>query len=188
MIKQIPLSLLALVMVLLFQNCKKGSDDVAATATPVLQATINSIVWTPDTLSANITYNAATKTKVFNFSGTYNQRRLTCAVTLSSATSTNDFTLNSYTIDASGNPLITYSVQQKDSAGNYVFVPIVTAGNGDGLVTITAVDSASGLISGTFSFTTKKLNYDTDGNITTITNTVVSGGAFTKMPYTFISQ
>jgi hypothetical protein len=186
--KQLSLSFLALFIVLLFQNCKKSSDDTTATTTTVLQASINGTAWTPDTLSANITYNAAAKTKVLNFTGTYNQRRLTCAVTLNNATNTNDFTIGSYTVDATGNPLMTYSLQQKDNSGNYVFVPVATAGTGDGLVAVSGVDAAKGIITGSFSFTTKKFNYDSSGNIISISNNVISSGIFTNMPYTFISQ
>jgi len=153
-----------------------------------LQANVNNVTWTPDTLGANITYSAAKKTKVFSFTGTYLQQRLTCAVTLSNATNTNDFTLSSYTIDATGNPMMTYSSLQKGGTGAYVFVPLATAGLNEGNITITSINTVTGLISGSFNFTTKKANYDSSGNITSVTNIVVLGGYFTDMPYTFVSN
>ncbi len=184
--KRIALSLVVLLAMLL-QNCKKSSSDTSTTTTNyVLTANINGTVWEPDTLSANITYNVATKTKVLNFTGTYLQKRLTCAVSVSSATNTNDFPLGIYNVDATGNPVMTYSSLQKDSNGNLVFIPVVTAGAGDGYINITSV--SGGLISGTFAFTTRKANYDSNGNITSVTNNVISSGTIASMPYTFISN
>lgn len=185
--KQILVTALAILAISTFQSCKK-SADTPATAAPQLEALINGTSWAPDTLSAGITYYAATKTKVFNFTGTYKQRLLNCAITVSNAANTNDFTLTTYVVDATGNPLMTYSAQQKDSNGNYVFMPVATAAANNGTITISSINVASGLISGTFSFSDKKNNYDNNGNVVSITNTVISSGEFTNMPYKFISE
>jgi hypothetical protein len=187
--KQITLSLLVVMAVLFFQNCKKSSSsDDTTTATPVLSATINNTIWEPDTLSANITYTAASKTKVFNFTGTSGQKRLTCSVTTTSATNTNTFATGAYPVDAIGNTVMIYSAQKKDTNGNYVFVQVVAAAAGDGSINISDVEPASGTITGTFYFTHKITNYDSTGAVISVSNTVISGGAFTSMPYTFISN
>jgi hypothetical protein len=189
--KKIALTLLSAVIVLLFQNCKKSSTDdttTTTTATVNLQASVNGVAWTPDTLSAAITYNAATKTKAFNFTGKYNQKQIACSVTLSNATSINDFTIGTATVDATGNPAMVYSTQQKDSNGNYVFVPLMTAAENEGSVTVSSIDAVKGVITGSFSFAHRKTNYDNEGNVVSVTNTVISAGTFTDIPYTFMSK
>lgn len=187
--KNTPLLILAALIVLLFQNCKKGSsDDTTTTTTYKLSATVNGVSWTPDTLSASIVYNAATQTKTFSFSGNYNQRQISCAVKVSTTANTNDFPLSGYNVDATGNPVMTYSFQQKNSDGTYSFAPVATAAYNEGIVTVSSINTASKLITGTFSFSNKKYNYDSDGNIVSITNTTVASGTFTNMPYTFSSN
>jgi hypothetical protein len=186
--KKISLSVFAIFIILFFQNCKKSTTDNSTTTLPQLTAIINGITWTPDTLSASITYNAAAKTKTLSFTGTHSQKQIACTVTLNNATATNDFTTGANTVDATSNPLMVYSTQQKDGNGNYVFVPAATAGTGNGTVAISAVNSTGGLISGTFDFSYKKANYDSDGNTISVTNDVITGGTFTNMPYTFITR
>lgn len=186
--KNTPLFILAAMALMFLQNCKKSSDDATTTTTYKLSATVNGISWTPDTLSATITYNAATKTKTFAFSGNYLQRQISCAVKLADAAATNDFPLSGYNVDATGNLLMVYNYWQKNSEGVYAFVPIATAGNNEGTVTVTAVNAQSGLITGTFSFAHKQTNYDSDGNAISVTNTTVTSGTFTNMPYTFVSN
>jgi hypothetical protein len=188
--KKVSLSLLLFATVLMFQNCKKSSTDdtTTTTATPLLTALINSNTWSPDTVSANITYNAAAKTKTLNVSGTLSQKQVTFAVTLKNATSTNDFTAGTYIVDATPNPLMQYSTQQKDGTGAYVFVPYGTTAEGNGTVIVTSVDATNKLMTGTFSFISRKTNYDGDGNITSISIANVTSGAFTNLPYTFVSN
>ncbi len=55
--------LMLMVPALMVQSCKKKDDSTDSTAitTPILQAYINGNVWTPDTLSAAITYTTATR-------------------------------------------------------------------------------------------------------------------------------
>ena len=179
-----------ILVILLFQNCKKSSstDTTPTTPLPLLRANVNGTTWTPDTLNATITYNTALKTKVLSFTGTRDQQRVTCSVTLKNATAANDFTLDDYNVDDTGNPLMVYSAQQKSSNGSYVFVPLATATANNGKVSITAVDNAGGVLTGTFSFTYSKLNYDSNGEVVSVTNYAVTGGTFTKMPYTFITK
>lgn len=187
--KKILLPALLAVTVLLFQNCKKNADDITATtSTPTLQATVNGLTWAPDTLSATIAYHSATKTKVFTFTGTQAQKRVTCSVTITNATNTADFPLSGYTVDATGNPSMVYSMQQKDGSGNYVFVPLVTAAQNYGYLAVSAVDATNHLITGSFNFSAVKTNYDGNGNVVSVTNTAINGGYFTNMSYTYTSD
>jgi len=186
--KNLALSALLFATILLFQNCKKSSTDETTTTAAKLSAYINTTAWTPDTLSAAITYNAAAKTKVFSVSGTQSQKQVNFSVKLANATSVNDFTLATYAVDATGNPLMVYSTQQKDATGAYVFVPQGTVAAGDGSVVITSIDTVNKLITGTFSFISRRVNYDADGNITSVYVANVTGGTFTNLPYTFVSQ
>lgn len=180
-----------ILVVLLFQNCKKSSNNntpTTITPPPLLTANVNGSTWTPDTLSATITYNTALKTKVLSFTGTLKQERVTCSVTLKNATAANDFIIGDYPVDDKGNPQMVYSKQQKDGNGNYVFVPLATAAPNYGKVSVTAIDSAKGVITGTFSFTYTKTNYNSNGEVVSITNYAVTGGTFTDMPYTFVNK
>ena len=186
--KKVSLSVLTILFALFFQSCKKSTTDDTTTTPAQLTAIINSTNWTPDTLNASITYNTATKTKVFSFTGTHRQKQIACTVTLNNATATNDFPTGANTVGNSGNPLMVYSTQQKDSNGSYVFVPVATAASGNGTLTISSINTASGLISGTFSFSNKTANYDSSGNIISVTNDVITGGTFTNMPYRFINK
>ena len=176
--------------VMLFQNCKKDSTVTSTTTTtsPLLQAYINDILWEPDTLSASITYTAATKAKVFNFTGTKSQKRVNFSLTLPNATNNADFTAATYMIDANNNPLMVYSTQQKNTSGAYVFVPFGTVDVGGGKVTVSSVDVTNKTITGEFSLTTKVANYDSNGNVVSVNIVNVRSGQFNNMPYTFISN
>jgi len=188
--KQIALFIIAGIAMLSLQNCKKSSTDdtTAASTIYALQANVNGVDWLPDTLAATITYNAASKTKTFSFNGTYLQKRLNCSVKLSTTDASNSFTVGAYPVDAAGTTTMTYSTYQLVSPGNYAFLPVTTAVMGDGSIAVTSIDPVKGLISGSFAFTDKKTTYDSNGNTIAIINTVVSGGFFTNMPYTFTSN
>jgi hypothetical protein len=41
------------------------------------------------------------------------------------------------------------------------------------------------VITGTYSMTTKKVNYNEDGTIASIETSQILGGTFTNLPYTF---
>jgi len=188
--KRIALFIVAGIALLSLQNCKKSTTadtTVAATVYP-LQASVNGVYWIPDTLSATITYTAASKTKTFSFNGTYLQKRLNCSVKLNSTDATNNFTLGTYPVDATGTTTMTYSIYQLVTAGTYAFVPVATAGAGDGNIAVTSIDTVNGLISGSFFFTTKTSTYDSKGNVISVTNTVVSGGDFTFLIYPGIAN
>ncbi len=188
--KKISLSVFAIFMALFFHGCKKS--NVAATTTtttsPVLQAIINGATWTPDTLSANITYSAATKAKVFSLTGAKSQKQITFSLTLPNATNTNDFTAGTYKTDATNNLVMVYSTQQLTTSGALVFVPFGTVDIAGGAVTITSVDAVNKTITGTFGLTTKVANYDSNGNVISVSAVVVTSGQFNNLPYTFASN
>jgi len=164
--KKIYLSLLLLLVILLFQQCKKGTNNPSGTTpTNKLGAIIDGTTWLTDSVTATLTYDAATKTKVLAFAGTSNQRQISCAITLNNATNTDDFPIGTYTVNLSLNPLMVYSVLQKDNNGNYVYTPVATAGQNTG-----------------------KVNYDDNGNVVSVTTTVIADGHITSLPYTFISK
>ncbi len=183
-------NLLVLVMpAQLMQSCKKKDDttDTTATSTPILQAYINGSVWTPDTLGATVTYTAATGIKEFSFTGTKSQKRVVTSVKQSSANNS-AFPLATYKVDGTSTSPVAMSLytQQLTSAGNYDFVLYGTAAEpGSGSVTISAVDTVKKTITGTYSFTSSKLNYDENGNYVSITLGTITSGQFNGMPYTF---
>ena len=187
--KKIALFALLFVTVLMFQNCKKSSTDTTdPTTTTLMQASVNSVAWVPDTVSATITYNAAAKTKVLSITGTKSQKQITMVVTVNGATNTNDFGITSYTVGSDLNPLLSYAVQQKDTNGNYVFVVQGSADQAGGTLSLTGLDAANKKITGTFNFTTRKITYDDKGNVVSVSAATISGGTFTSLPYTFISN
>jgi len=164
--KKIILFALFISTVLLFQNCKKSTDDTTTTTTtPTYQAYINGTVWTPDTTSATITYNAAAKTKTLYMVGTLAQKQVAFTLTIPTTTTTADIPLATYIVGTSTNILtMTYSVQQKSSTGAYVFVPQGTVSTSGGSVTVSGIDLAKNIITGTFALTARTTNYDSSGN------------------------
>lgn len=166
--------------VFMFSACKKDSTSVTTTSdsNSTLQAYIDGAVWTPDTLSASITYNATTNTKVFEFSGQKSQKKIDVTLTQAATSNNGSFGLGTYT---TGNA--TYYMQQKDQNNNYVFLQDGTAQAGSSSVTITAVDAVKKTITGTFSFTATKGNYDSNGNLISIDIHEATSGVFNALPY-----
>jgi hypothetical protein len=170
--------------VIVSQSCKKGStDDI--TPTPVFQAYIGTPVWTPDTVSASITYNTTTKTKVFTCGGVKDQKKIDITLTDPTPTDDGGITTGTYKVTANSNVLFTYSTQVKNNSGQYVFEPFGTVQVGSGTLIITAVDANAKTITGNFSFTSSKTNYDENGGIISVDVAAVTAGTITNMPYTF---
>src|ERR1700755_2579557 len=88
--------------VLLLQNCKKDTVTATATSTQVLFADINDSTWTPDTLSAAVTYNSIAKTKVFSLVAQADNKQVKISVTQKNSANTTGFPLNVYNADAAG--------------------------------------------------------------------------------------
>ena len=177
-----------LATVLLLQNCKKDTQTAIATSTRPLIATINDTTWDPTNITSSITYNSATKTKVFTFTGADTNRRITAYVTQSLTTNTPGFPLNTYRVDQTANNAFSYYFGIKDGSGTVVFTQQGVVGPGSGTLTVTAIDSVKKVITGSFSFTSLRNNYNTDGTIKSVTVSQVSSGGFNSLPYTFISN
>jgi hypothetical protein len=176
--KKLSFFAILLPMALLMQYCKKSAAADDATVTPLFQANINNVVWTPTSVSATLTYSSSKQTKIFS-----------CT-----ATGTTDV-INLYIqrpvlkVD-SGLSALTYNVDGTTVAPVYsvltngVYVSTGTANSGS--IIVTAVDSIKKVITGTFSFNASKQNYDGNGNLVSITATQVNVGEFNNMPYKFV--
>jgi hypothetical protein len=170
--------------VILSQSCKKSSSG-DTTPTPVFQAYIGTPVWTPDTVSASITYNTTTKTKVFTCGGVKDQMKVDIELTDPTPGDNSGITLGTYNVTANPNVLFTYSTQKKNTNGEYVFEPFGTVKVGSGTLIISAVDTVAKTITGSFSFTSSKTNYDENGGVISIDLAAITAGTITNMPYTF---
>lgn len=164
------------------EGCKKDTIVGTAYTTAAFQANINGSAWAPDTLSTTITYTAATKKKVLHVIGTKQQKQIVMDIILANSDNSADFALGTYNVDAT-TVIAVYNIQQKNSQGQYVFVPHGTVGPGSGIINITAVDPTKKLITGTFQFYSR--SSAPDGSIT-IDN--ILGGIFNNTPYTFTSN
>ena len=181
--------MLLLLAAICIQSCKKDATTSATTTSDqILSANINGTTWIPDTVNAAITYNNAAKTKTFNVVGTINQQRVSINVKLQNSTNTNDFTLATYKVDATDNVVFNYFTLQLIPGGTYDYVQVGTVEPGSGSVTFSAIDTTKRLITGTYSFTSKQVNRDGNGNIISITTQQVLLGTFTNLPYTFVSN
>lgn len=181
--------MLLLLSAICIQSCKKDASTSASTVSDkILSANINGTAWNPDTVSAKITYNAAAKTKAFTIVGTADQQRISISVTVPNSANTQDFGLATYKVDATNNVVLNYYTQQLITGGTYDFVQVGVVEPGSGSVTVTAIDTTKKVITGTYSFTAKKVNYDTDGNIESIEIQQILLGTFTNSPYTFESN
>lgn len=176
----------------LMQGCKKDSTDddttTTATETPMLQAYIGGTAWTPDTLNTTLVYNAATGSKLLTCTGTKSQKRIVFSIKLPGATNDSSFPAGTYNVDGTAGVSMSYYTQQLTTAGFYDFVLYGTAQAGSGTITIASVDTANKTMTGTYSFTSSKLNYDAEGNYQSITLATITLGQFNAMPYTFASN
>jgi hypothetical protein len=174
--------------ILLLENCKRDTIVATANSSALMFAIINDTVWTADTVNATITYNSATKTKVFACSGNYINQQLNIYATQNNSTNTPGFPLATFNVNATTDVAFSYDTKQKNLSGVYVFTPVGTVGPGSGTVTVTAIDSVKKLITGTFSFAAIRNNYDNNGNIVSVYRAEITQGAFNKLPYTFVSN
>jgi hypothetical protein len=183
--KKNALFLIIIPAVILSQGCKKDSAATDTTALPAFQAYINATVWTPDTISASIIYNTATKTKVFTCSGVKDQKKIEIVFNDPTPGNNSGVTIGTYSVDATSNPLFNYSTQKKDTGGNYVFEPFGTVQPKSGTLVIAGIDTVKKTITGTFNFTSSNYNYGGDGGIISIDVAAISSGTIQDMPYTF---
>jgi hypothetical protein len=173
----------------IIQGCKKDPETGYAYTTAPFQANIDGATWAPksDSVSTIITYNSATKTKVFNCIGTAQQKQVNMTITLSNTDNSNNFTIGKFNID-SVTVTAQYNTQQKNSAGAYVFLPHGAVGPGSGSITVTAIDPVKKTITGTFSFYARTPIYDSSGNVLSISVDNITAGEFDAIPYTFSSN
>ncbi|WP_184550433.1 DUF6252 family protein [Mucilaginibacter sp. FT3.2] len=184
--RKIQLIVLLFISATYFQSCKKDAITSASTISDkILAANINSVEWYPDTVSARISYNATTQIKTFSVIGTVSQKRVAFNINVPNSTNTNSFPLNTYKVDGTGAVNMTYYTQQKDDSGNYTFIQTGTVDPGSGSAIITAIDTVKKVITGTYSFTAKKVNYDSNGNYISIEINQILLGSFDNLPYIF---
>jgi hypothetical protein len=182
--RKIQLIVLLLISAIYFQGCKKDVVTSASTTSDkILAANINGVVWYPDTVTARITFNDATKVKTFSVIGTADSKRVIFNINVSNSTNTNSFPLATYKVDGTGKLNMAYYTLQKDDTGNYVYVQTGIVESGSGLATITAIDTVAKVITGTYSFTSKKVNLNPDGTYQSIEISQILLGTFDKLPY-----
>jgi len=187
--KKISLIATLLTAVLLLQECKKDTVTETVTSSQLMLAEINDSTWTSDTVTASVTYTAATQSKVFSCTAIADNKKVTFSALSTNTPSTPGFTLATFNLNTTSNVSMAYYQSEKDSlTGNTVFVQHGTVLPGSGSITVTAVDSVKKLISGTYYFTSQRNNYDNSGNIVSVTVWQVQAGGFNNMPYTFISN
>lgn len=182
--RKIQLIVLLLISAIYFQSCKKDVVTSASTTSDkILAANINGVEWYPDTVTARIAFNTATKVKTFSVIGTADSKRVIFNINIPNSTNTNSFPVATYKVDGTGKLNMTYYTQQRNDAGVYVFVQTGTVEPGSGLATITSIDTVAKVITGTYSFTAKKVNLNPDGSYQSIEISQILLGSFTKLPY-----
>jgi len=181
--KKLSLIITLLLAVLLLQNCKKDTYTEIATSNNTLFAVINDTTWSAVNIQAALTYNSATKTKVFTCTGIATNQKVTFNITATNTINTASFPLQTFNDDGS---TITFGYLRANSSGTYI--PQGTVAAGSGTITFTSVDSVARKCSGTFSCIAQHTNYDNMGNILSITTNDVANGAFNNLPYTFTSN
>ncbi|WP_428331162.1 DUF6252 family protein [Mucilaginibacter sp.] len=180
--KKISLIATLLSVILLLENCKKDTVIASANSTYYLIANINDSTWNTDSTNAIVTYNTANQSKVFTCSGTVDNKQIQFSLTKPISSNTSGFPLGTYTVDATSNLLMEYLTPKPNST---VYTPNGIVKPGAGTVTITTVDSVKSKISGSFSFNTVQNNYDSNGNIVSVSVNTIAAGGFNSMPYTF---
>jgi hypothetical protein len=91
--KKLSLIITLLLAVLLLQNCKKDTFTGIATSNNTLFAVINDTTWSAINIQAALTYNSATKTKVFTCTGSATNQQVTFNITANSGTNSASFPL-----------------------------------------------------------------------------------------------
>ena len=180
--KKISLIATLLITALLLQECKKDTYTATASAPFALIATINDTTWTTDTVTAVLTYSAALNSKTFEVTGTASNKRVYFSVSQNGQTNTSSFPIATYT----KNDSMAYLINTKNTLGIYNYVTQGSVVPGTGVVTITAIDSVKNLITGTFSFTSKTVIYNSSGQINYFHDDQIQGGGFTNLPFTFV--
>ncbi len=186
--KKISLIAILLSGILFLENCKKDTVVATATATNLMIANIKDSTWFTDTVTSSLVYNSIAKTKTFTCEGTAFNRRISISLTKASSSNTSGFPLGTYIVDSTPNVALAFSTPKRNAAGNIEYTPNGAVAPGSGTVIVTAIDSVKKELTGTYNFTTLVNNYDTHGNVISVSIAVISGGGFNKVPYTFTSN
>ncbi|MEO6524677.1 MAG: hypothetical protein ABIN91_23535 [Mucilaginibacter sp.] len=184
--KKRSLLIVLLLSAVLLQFCKKSdstdtTDTTTTTSTVLFNAYVNGTLWTPKTVSATLTYNATAKTKTFTCTATDTAGTHKVVLNLTQAATALDSTLIAQT----------YSDTTTFKPNYYTITSGVSKPVGSlkgAYVTISSIDVAKKLITGTFSFNTTLYTYDGSGNVVSITSNAVTSGQFNNLPYTFKKQ
>lgn len=169
----------------LIQSCKKDTVSASAYTTAPFQANINGSTWAPDTVNTTINYDLDTKSKTFLCSGIKDQQEVIFSVKLPDASDSPGFTTGTFNID-SVTVFAQYNTLQLDqSSGQYTYLPHGSVSPGSGAIIITAIDSVKKQITGTFSFYSRSVTYDNNGQVQSISVDNITAGEFNKIPYTF---
>jgi len=142
---------------------------------------LNGTLWTPKTVVATLTYSATNKTKTFVCTATDTAGTGKVVLNLTQAATALDSTLTvqTYSDTTLCKPMYyTISGSTSTPSGSLKAVYLI----------ISSIDVAKKTITGTFGFNTTKYNYDSSGNIVSISSTGVTSGQFNAMPYTFKKQ
>src|SRR6185312_1384588 len=130
------ISLIAALVLTLFllQNCKKDAVTATTFSNKTLFAAINDTVWTANTVNAAVTYNSASKTKVFSCSGIGTDRQISLLITQNKAANTNGFPTGTFNVDSTSNVVLTYYTLQRNSSGTLALAPQGTVHPGSGTI------------------------------------------------------
>ncbi|RKR83071.1 hypothetical protein BDD43_3272 [Mucilaginibacter gracilis] len=173
-----------LLLTALLQFCKKSGDSTDSTTTAVLfQAYVNSSVWTPTSTKVTLTYNATAKTKTFSFEADSTKDQILMTIKQPASALDSTFTAQNYIADTTATSNVTLAYNK---LVNNVYTPVGTLKAGS--INISSIDVSKKLVTGTFVFNETKYNYDSNGNIVSLTSTVISSGEFNNLPYTFKRQ
>jgi hypothetical protein len=182
---KIKYTLLLVFCAFLIQSCKKDGITASTTTTAPIsafQAYVDGTLWAPkDTLSAVVTYNPTTKTRVLTCSATLAQQQVTMAITNTNSAAGVNFPIGTYTTNAT----FDFSTLQKNSSGAYVYTPFGTTKDGSQQIIIASIDTVKKTLTGTFNFVSSNTIYDTNGNVVSISVAQIATGQLTAMPYTY---
>lgn len=186
--KKLSLIVILFLAVLALERCKKDTVNATATSTNTLFALINDTTWSATNIAASMAYNSSDQTKTFTCTGSDSDKQIVMTIKLSNAMNTAGFPLSTFNADQAGTVTFSFSRLGKDSLGNPVFVQQGTVNAGSGSFTVSSIDSVKKTLSGIFSFSTLKNEYDGQGKIISTSRNLIQSGAFNGLPYTFTSN
>lgn len=181
---KIKYTLLLVFCAFLIQSCKKDGVTASTTTTAPIsafQAYLDGTLWAPsDTLSAVVTYNPTTKTRVLTCSATHAQKQVNMAITNTNSAAGVNFPIGTYTSNAT----FDYRTLQ-NVGGNFVYTPFGTTKDGSQQIIIASIDTVKKTLTGTFNFISTNTVYDSNGNFVSISIAQIATGQLTNLPYTY---